>query len=178
MGVETTGLDECDRPRQSVTVAAEQLFDGSVGGKGEVAGGDHGVDHPDETEALPVLRGEDAGHPVCLELADLVGHDHAAATTEHLHMAVPLLAQAIHQVLEVLDVTPLVGGHGNPLHVFVDDRRDDFVDGTVVAEMDDLHPTSLEDPAHDVDRRVVTVEQARRRDEPHGVLGDAHRWYS
>ncbi len=93
-------------------------------------------------------------------------------------MAVPLKAQAVDQILEVLDVAALVGGHGDPLHVLVDDRRDDFVDRTVVTEMDHLHPTSLEDPAHDVDRRVVTVEQTGGRDEPNGVIGDTHRWYS
>ena len=47
---------------------------------------------------------------------------------------------------------------------------DDLVDRAVVAEVDHLGARGLQDAAHDVDRRVVAVEQARRRDEADLVL--------
>ena len=57
---------------------------------------------------------------------------------------------------------------------------DDLLDRAIVSEMDDLGARRLEDPAHDVDRRVVPVEQTRRGDEtnPCGVLGGALDWGS
>ena len=65
--------------------------------------------------------------------------------------------------------------------VLVHRGHDDLLDRAVVPEVDDLGARRLEDPAHDVDRRVVSVEQARRGDEadprgglegaPHGGIG-------
>ena len=49
--------------------------------------------------------------------------------------------------------------------------RHDLVDRTVVAEMDHLGAHALQDATHDVDRRVVAVEQARGRHETHFVDG-------
>jgi hypothetical protein len=40
-----------------------------------------------------------------------------------------------------------------------------------VPEVDHLGPLALQDPPHDVDRSVVPVEEARRCDEPDGMLG-------
>ncbi len=40
-----------------------------------------------------------------------------------------------------------------------------------VAEVDDLGAGGLQDAAHDVDRRIVAVEQRRGGDEAHLVLG-------
>ncbi len=42
---------------------------------------------------------------------------------------------------------------------------DDLLDRPVVPEMDHLAARRLQDAPHDVDRRVVAVEQRRRRDE-------------
>ena len=57
--------------------------------------------------------------------------------------------------------------------VLLDGCDDDLLHRAVVPEMHDLGPGGLEDPAHDVDRGVVPVEQARRGDEtnPGGGLG-------
>ena len=56
-----------------------------------------------------------------------------------------------------------------PLHVLLQRRRDDLVDRAVVAEVDHLGAHALQDATHDVDRRVVAVEQARGGDEAHLV---------
>jgi hypothetical protein len=84
-------------------------------------------------------------------------------------VAHPLGAEAVDEVLEVLDVPALVRRHRHGGGVLLDDGLDDLVDGAVVAEVDDLGALGLEDPPHDVDRRVVTVEQAGGGDHPHGV---------
>ena len=47
----------------------------------------------------------------------------------------------------------------------------DLVDRAVVAEVDHLRAHALQDAAHDVDGRVVAVEQARRGDESNLVRG-------
>ncbi len=74
----------------------------------------------------------------------------------------------------------LVGGNGDGLGVLLDCGVDDFLDRTVVAEVDDLGALGLEDPAHDVDRRVVTVEERGGGDEADLVrclvaIGGCHR---
>ena len=57
--------------------------------------------------------------------------------------------------------------------VLVERRDDDLLHRAVVPEVHHLGPRGLEDPAHDVDRGVVPVEQARRGDEadPGGSVG-------
>ena len=81
----------------------------------------------------------------------------------------PRCAQQVDHVLEVLDVAALVGADRDALHVFLQRRGDDLVDRAVVAEVDHLGAHALQDAAHDVDRRVVAVEQRRGGDEAHLV---------
>ena len=73
--------------------------------------------------------------------------------------------QQIHHVLEELDVAALVGGDRDALGVLLDRGVDDLLDRAVVAEMDDLGALRLQDAAHDVDGRVMAVEQRRRGDD-------------
>ena len=78
----------------------------------------------------------------------------------------PSLAQAVDEVLEVLDVAALVRAHRDAVRILLDDRGDHVVDRPVVPEVHDLGAMALEQPPHDVDRRVVTVEETRGGDEP------------
>ena len=66
----------------------------------------------------------------------------------------------------------LVRAHGDALDVFSNGGVYDFIDGPVVAQVDNLGTLSLEEPADDVDGGVVAVEQARRRDKAHRVGGN------
>ncbi|MNY46119.1 hypothetical protein D3C86_1812690 [compost metagenome] len=86
-------------------------------------------------------------------------------------MARPALAQEVDHELEVLDVPALVGADGDALHVLLDGGLDDLGDRAVVAQVDHLGAGVLQDAAHDVDRRVVPVEERGGRDEPDLVLG-------
>jgi hypothetical protein len=84
--------------------------------------------------------------------------------------APPPSRKQVDHVLEVLEVPALVGGHGDALHVLLQRRAHHLVDRAVVAEVDHLRARALQDAPHDVDRRVVPVEQARGGDEADLVL--------
>ena len=57
------------------------------------------------------------------------------------------------------------------LGVLLDRGLDDLGAGAVVAEVDDLGAGGLEDPAQDVDGRVMPVEEGGGRHKPHLVDG-------
>ena len=83
----------------------------------------------------------------------------------------PPLAQHVQHVPEVLDVPALVGADRNRVHVLVDGGGHHLLDGAIVAKVDHLRPRPLEETPHDVDRRIVAVEEARGGDEPEGERG-------
>jgi hypothetical protein len=78
-------------------------------------------------------------------------------------------AQQVDHVLEIFDVAALVAGDGDALHVFLQRGGRRPRDRAVVAEVDHFAAMRLKDAPHDVDRRVVAVEQRRRGDETHLV---------
>jgi hypothetical protein len=164
-------LEAGDEPRQRVrafeasSLAQRGQRRGQVLRQIDVAGGDDLVDHALQPEALAVLGREDARHTVVVQLLDLGRHDHTAAAAEHLDVGAAALAQQLDHVLEELDVAALVGRDRDAVRVFLQRAIDDLLDRAVVPEMDHFAAARLQDAAHDVDRRVVTVEQTRRRDE-------------
>ncbi len=94
-----------------------------------------------------------------MELLDLLGDDGPPAAAEDPDVSGAQLAQAIHQVAEELEVSPLVGGDRDGVGVLLDRGRDDLVDGAIVTQMNHLGTLSLEDAPHDVDGGIVSVEQ-------------------
>lgn len=138
----------------------------------DIAAPHHVGDHAGQAHALAVLRTVDACHAVVLQLADLGRHDHPAAAAEHLDVLAAARAQRVDHVFEVLDVAALVAGHGNALHILLQGRVDHLVHRAVVPQVDHLATHRLQDAPHDVDGRIVAVEQRSRRDEAHLV---AHR---
>ena len=166
---ERPALQHRDRPGQGGGVAGEDRLDVGPGRREvDVAGADQLVDHAGQAEPLAVLGREDGDAPRP-ECGDLLRHDDAAPAAEHLHVPGTGLGQAVDEVAEVLDVPALVGREGHALHVLLEGRTDDGVDAAVVAEVHHLRALALQHPPHDVDRRVVPVEQAGRRHEPHRV---------
>ena len=134
--------------------------------RGGAAGAFHHVlDHLDQAELHAVVRVVDALDAVGLQLADLLRRDRAAAAAEHAHVAGAALAQHVDHVLEVLDVAALVGRQRDGVGVFLQRGAHHVFHRAVVAEVDHLRALRLDDPPHDVDRRVVAIEQAGRGDE-------------
>ncbi len=130
-----------------------------------VAAHHHLADHPGQAHALAILGAVDAADAVGLQLADFGRHDHAAAAAEHLDVGAAACFQQVDHVLEILDVAALVGADRDALDVFLQGGRHHVVDATVVAQVDHLGAHALQDAPHDVDRRVMPVEQAGGRDE-------------
>ena len=120
---------------------------------------DHLANHARQPHLLAVLRAVDAGHAVGMQLADFRRDNYPAAATEHLDVFTATAFEQIHHVLEVLDMPSLVGADGNALRVFLQGGGDHFIDAAVVAQVNHLGAHALQNPPHDVDGRVVAVEQ-------------------
>ena len=170
-GSSAPGLDAGDPPGQGAVVARRQRVQRGRGAGGQVAVAllDQEVDHGVEAELLTVGRREDPLHAVGLELLDLGRDDDTASAAVDPDVAPALGPQPVDQVPEVLHVAALVGADGHALDVLGDGRLGHLVHRPVVAEVDDLGPLRLQEPAHDVDGGVVAVEQAGRRHEPDRV---------
>ena len=100
-----------------------------------------------------------------MKLPDLVRHDDPASSAEYLDVAAAISSQQVDHVLEIFDVPALVARDGDALHVLLQSRIDDFSDRAVVPQVDDLDPTGLQNPPHDIDRGIVPVEKRGRGDE-------------
>ena len=67
--------------------------------------------------------------------------------------------QKVNHELEVLDVPALVGRNGDGIGIFLDGGTHDVQHAAVVAEVDHFRALRLDQPPHDVDGGVMTVEQ-------------------
>ena len=65
----------------------------------------------------------------------------------------------------------LIGRNRDALYVFLDRGVDDIGDGAVMAQVDDLGARTLQNSAHDVDRRIMAVEQAGGGDKADRIFG-------
>ncbi len=126
---------------------------------------DHILDHRDEAQVHAVVRMVDAFDAVALQLGDFLGRDGATAAAKYLDMGRTTVSKHVDHVLEILDVAALVRTERDRVGVFLQRGAHDVLDAAVVAQMDHLGALRLDQAAHDVDRRVVAVEQARRGDE-------------
>ena len=108
------------RVREAVAARAAPSSDaGRSSARSTSAARDHVVDHALQAELLAVLRRVDARDAVVVQLADLGGHDHAAAAAEHLDVPAAALAQQVDHVLEELDVAALVGRDRDAVRVLL-----------------------------------------------------------
>ena len=152
-----------DHPRmrgvERIQVGRRQLRQVLVGAAHHVG------DHARQAELLAVIGAVDAGDAVVVQLADLLRHNGAAAAAEHLDMPGAQARKLVDHVFEILDVAALVARHRDAVGVLLDGGLDDLVHRPVVAQVDHLGAARLQDAPHDVDRRVMPVEQRRRCDE-------------
>ena len=136
-----------------------------------VAAHDHLADHPGQAHFLAVLGAVDSGDAVGMQLADFRRHDDAAAAAKHLDMLAAAGLEQVDHVFEVLDMPALVRADGDALRVFLQGGRDHFIDAAVVTEVDHFGAHALQNAPHDVDRRIMAVEQRSRRHKAHLVCG-------
>ena len=171
--VEASALGAGDGARDGEAVTGEDLLGRhrTLGPEVDVAVGDDGVDHPHQAHLLAVLGGEDRDARRA-QTGDLRRDDDAATAADDLDVARTLGAQRLHEVLEVLHVPALVGRDRDALDVLLERGGHDLLHGAVVTEVDHLAALAHEDPPHDVDRRVVPVEERGRGDEADRVLRD------
>ena len=164
-------LQHRQRPREGDLIAGlERRQVGPARRKVGVAVGDQRVDHSRQPEPGPVLRRKDVD-PDRRQLRDLGGDDDPTAAAIQLDVPCSAAGQLVGEVAEVLDVPALIGADRDALNVLLERRGDDLGDGSVVAEVDDLGALGLEQPPHDVDRRIVTVEKTCGSDESDRVTG-------
>ena len=117
------------------------------------------VDHRRQAQLQTVVGVVDPLDSVGLEFRDLLRRDRAAAAAEDENVLPALLGQPVDHVAEELDMTALVGADRDRVGVLLHGRADNLVDAAVVAQVDHLGAAVLDHPPHDVDRRVVTVEE-------------------
>ena len=117
------------------------------------------VDHPHQPQLLAVLGRVNLGDAVGFQLGDLRRDDHASSSAEHLDVAGLALTEAVNHVAKELQVAALVGTHRDGGGVLLNGGVHDLAYRAVVPQVNHLGPLPLEDAPHDVDRRVVAVEQ-------------------
>ena len=96
---------------------------------------------------------------VGVQFLDFCRHDNAATTAENLDIFATTRLEQVNHVLEELDVTALVRGDADALRVFLQGGIDDLLHRTVMAKVNHLGTSRLQNAAHDVDRRIVAIEQ-------------------
>ena len=125
----------------------------------------------DGRQLRAVLGRVDACHTIVVQFADLGRYDHAAAAAEDLDVGPTPLAQQVDHVAEKLDVPALVAADRDRLGIFLERCLDDVLRRSVMTKMDHFRSASLEDAAHDVDRRIVPVEERGGRDDADRMRG-------
>ena len=161
-------LQASNKPRQRPPAGRRKRanFDIAVVGRVEICPRHHVVDHALQAEALAVRGRIEPLDAIGVELVHFLFCYNTAAAAENLDTPRAALMQQIDGIFEIFDMAALIGADGDALHILLDRGGDDFVDRAIVAEMDHFGARRLQDAPHDVDGRVMPVEQARRGHEP------------
>jgi hypothetical protein len=126
-------------------------------------------DHLHEPHLHAVVRVINTLDPVFHQFRYFVRCNRAAAATEDLDVRRAEFGQAIDHVRKEFLVAALVGTDRDAVSVFLYRRAHNIVDAAVMPEMNDLRALRLDQAPHNVDRRVVTIEQR-------GGGNEAKRW--
>ena len=129
------------------------------------------VDHPLQAHGPTIIGGINTVDSVAVEFFDFDGKDGTTSASKKANVRASPVPQQVVEVLEKLQMPPLVGGDGNGLSVFLHGTVYNFGGRTVVTQVDDFSSAFLEDTAHNVDGRIVAVKKRGRGDNPDGVTG-------
>ena len=105
-----------------------------------------------------------------MQFVYLLWQNGTATATENLNMATAIFFQQVFHVFEKLYVAALVGGNGNPLGILFYSTFYNLGNTAVMAQVYDLSSLALEDTAHDIDGRIVSVEKRGCRNDTDFVL--------
>jgi hypothetical protein len=98
----------------------------------------------------------------------------SSTAAEYLDMAAAIFFEQVLHVFKEFEVAALVRSDRNSLCIFFNSAFNDLADATVMTQVNDLCSFRLEDPAHDIDSRIVPVEQGRSGDYPDFVVRSVH----
>jgi hypothetical protein len=76
----------------------------------------------------------------------------------------------VDQVFKVFDMPTLVRADCDGVCIFLDSSIHDFLHRSIVSQVDYFGTAGLQDTAHDIDSRIMAIEQARRGHEPQPAL--------
>jgi hypothetical protein len=74
-------------------------------------------------------------------------------------MSTTIFIQQFPEIFEKLHMPPLVGRKRYGLHIFFNCRFRNFMNASVVAKMNDFCSPGLQNPAHNIDGSIMTVEE-------------------
>ena len=135
----------------------------------------HVLDHSHEAHEASVLNRIDVVDPGGMERGDFLVGDGSASAAEDGNLGASEFGESLHQESEEFHVPSLVGGKGDAVGVLFHRGFRDFLHRSVVAQVDDFGTLLLEDAPHDVDGRVVAVEERGGGDEAEAGGGGCHR---
>ena len=120
--------------------------------------GNHVADHAFKAHLLAVLRAVNPVHAIGLKSFNFGGQNNATAAAKHLNVAGVIGLQLIDHVLEKFIVPALVGTHGQAIGIFLNGGIHQFLNRTVVPQVNDFSTLALQQTANHVDCGVVPVE--------------------
>ena len=104
-----------------------------------------------------------------MQFFDFSGEDSAATTAKDFDMPGAIFAEQIIHIFKKFYMSALVGRQGDALDIFFDSCGDDFLDGSVMAEMDNFCTGTLQDPSHDIDCCIMAIKEGGSSNEPNPI---------
>ena len=94
-----------------------------------------------------------------MQVTNLRGRDGASATTEDSDIFPSCSIEQLSNIGEIFHVAALIGCEGNRMCVLFDSRLHHIECASIMTEMNHFTTCSLNQTPHDIDGRIVTIEQ-------------------
>src|SRR5690606_2513272 len=133
------------------------------------------VDHALKPHRTAVVWRINTLDSVCMEFLDFRWQDYTATATENFNVPGAFFLEQVVHVFEILVVTALVRRHCDGVYIFLDSGVHDFLDAAVMAEVNHLNASRLDDAAHDIDSSIVPVEERGSGYNSDFILGNVGR---